>query len=181
MKMLSKKILIRALCVGFLASFALFFSACDKSSGESKPKKASYSLVSLDGNKITFNQKEDILSNNYNKPYLLVFLSSWCDYCLGQAQHIANINAEFGDKLNVYGIFVDKDESEATLKKFASDSATKFEWFYKGDIAKLVENYDISTFPFMLLYDKNGALKQSYDGLTPEEMIAFDIKRILGE
>ena len=118
MKILSKKWLIQTLCVGFLAGFALFFSACDESSGESKPKKASYSLVSLDGNKITFNQKEDILSNNYNKPYLLVFLISWCDYCLGQSQHIANINAEFGDKLNVYGIFVDKDEIEATRKRF---------------------------------------------------------------
>ena len=173
--------LIQALCAGFLASFALIFSACDESSGESKPKKASYSLVSLEGKKTTFNQKEDILSTNGNRPYLLVFLSSWCDYCLGQAQHIANINAEFGDKLNIYGIFVDKDESDEVLKKFVSDSGTKFEWFYKGDISKLVENYHISTFPFMLLYDKDGTLKMSYDGLTPEEMIAFNVKRILGE
>lgn len=161
--------------------FGVFFVACDKNSDDLKPKKATYSLVSLKSNKITFSQKEDILSTNYNKPYLLVFLSSWCDYCLGQAQHIANINAEFGDKLNIYGIFVDKDEEVERLKKFVEDSATKFEWFYKGDIAKLVGNYKIQTFPFMLLYDKNGNLKMSYDGLTPEEMIAFDIKRVLGE
>ncbi|MGX3010598.1 TlpA family protein disulfide reductase [Helicobacter sp. 23-1044] len=160
-----------------LAIFALFFSACNIA--ESTPKN--YSLISLGGKKVTFSQKENLLSANGNRPYLLLFLSSWCDYCLGQAQHIANINAEFGEAINVYGIFVDKDESEETLKKFASDSGAKFEWFYNGDIAKLVENYHISTFPFMLLYDKNGNLKQSYDGLTPEEMIAFDIKRILGE
>lgn len=169
----------------FLVIFAImlgaFFVACDENSDDSKPKKATYSLVSLKSNKITFSQKEDILSTNYNKPYLLVFLSSWCDYCLGQAQHIANINAEFGDKLNIYGVFVDKDEEVDKLKKFVEDSSTKFEWFYKGDIAKLVGNYEIQTFPFMLLYDKNGNLKMSYDGLTPEEMIAFDIKRVLGE
>lgn len=161
--------------------FGVFFVACESEGDSPKPKKASYSLVSLESHKVTFNQKEDALSTNYNKPYLLVFLSTWCDYCLGQAQHIANINAEFGDKLNIYGVFVDKDEEVEKLKKFVEDSATKFEWFYKGDIAKLVENYEIQTFPFMLLYDKNGNLKMSYDGLTPEEMIAFDIKRVLGE
>ena len=179
MKIILKRFMIKAICAVFVAGFAFLFTACDE--GESNSKKESYALVGLNGNKITFTQKEDILSTNYNKPYLLVFLSSWCDYCLGQAQHIANINAEFGGNLNVYGIFVDKDESEERLKKFVEDSATKFEWFYRGDIAKLVENYHISTFPFMLLYDKNGNLKQSYDGLTPEEMIAFDIKRILGK
>lgn len=161
----------------FLAILTIMFNACT----ESPPKKAHYSLVSLKSNKISFIKKEDILSTNYNKPYLLVFLSSWCDYCLGQAQHIANINEEFGDKINIFGIFVDKDEDIKTLEKFVEDSNTKFEWFYKGDIAKLVESYQITTFPFMLLYDKFGNLKMSYDGLTPEEMIAFNIKQILEE
>lgn len=159
--------------------FATFFTACDDD--KSPPKKAHYSLSSLKGSKISFTKKEDALSTNGNKPYLLVFLSSWCDYCLGQAQHIANLHAEFEGKINVYGVFVDKDEEKATLEKFVAESATKFEWFYKGDIAKLVGNYKIQTFPFMLLYDKNGALIASYDGLTPEEMIAFNIKQILGE
>ena len=163
----------------FLAIFAIFFIACDDANVP--PKKAHYSLVSLNGKKVSFTKKEDALSTNYNKPYLLIFLSSWCDYCLGQAQHIANINAEFGDKLNIYGVFVDKDEEVEKLKKFVEDSSTQFEWFYKGDIANLVEHYSIKAFPFMLLYDKNGNLKMSYDGLTPEEMIAFDIKRVLGE
>lgn len=173
--------MIQTLYVIFITtSMVFFFSACDNGDVPIS-KKASYTLVSLESHKVTFSQKEDALSTNYNKPYLLVFLSTWCDYCLGQAQHIANINAEFGDKLNIYGIFVDKDENLEKLKKFVEDSATKFEWFYKGDIANLVENYDIQTFPFMLLYDKNGSLKMSYDGLTPEEMIAFDIKRILGD
>ena len=161
--------------------FSVFFVACEDNSEDSKPQKATYSLISLKSHKITFNRKEDALSTNYNKPYLLIFLSSWCAYCLGQAQHIANINAEFGDKLNIYGVFVDKDEEVEKLKKFVEDSSTQFEWFYKGDIANLVEHYNIKAFPFMLLYDKNGNLKMSYDGLTPEEMIAFDIKRVLGE
>lgn len=161
-----------------LVIFAIMISSC----GESQTTKQShYSLTSLKSNKISFTKKEDILSTNYNKPYLLVFLSSWCDYCLGQAQHIANINEEFGDKINIFGIFVDRDEDIKTLEKFVEDSSTKFEWFYKGDIAKLVESYKITTFPFMLLYDKKGNLKMSYDGLTPEEMIAFNIKQILEE
>lgn len=163
----------------FAMLFATIFIACDDV--KSPPKKAHYSLTSLKGSKISFTKKEDALSTNGNKPYLLVFLSSWCDYCLGQAQHIANLNAEFEGKINIYGVFVDKDEEKATLEKFIAESATKFEWFYKGDIAKLVGNYQIQTFPFMLLYDKNGTLAASYDGLTPEEMIAFNIKQILGE
>lgn len=164
-----------------LLLITLLFVACNDTTSTSKasPKNTSYSLISLDSKKIEFKKKEDLLSNNYNKPYLLVFLSTWCDYCLGQAQHIANIDDEFKDSLSIYGIFVDKDEGIEKLKDFVKKSNTKFEWYYKGDIAKLVDTYQISTFPFMLLYDKNGNLVMSYDGLTPEEMISFDIKKIL--
>ncbi|WP_181646811.1 TlpA disulfide reductase family protein [Helicobacter sp. 16-1353] len=163
----------------FLTLIVFLFVSC--SDDKSAKKKESYSLISLDSKKIIFDRREDILSTNYNKPYLLVFLSTWCDYCLGQAQHLANLNEEFSDNINIYGIFVDKDENIDELKKFVADSNTKFTWFYKGDIAHLVDFYHIKTFPFLLLYDKNGNLIMSYDGITPEEMIAFDIKKILQE
>lgn len=166
----------------FFALFALFLG-CDNSvqSSDSKPQKATYDLISMESKKLTFMRDGDNLRTQSANPYLLVFLTSWCDYCLGQAQHIANINADFSGRLDIYGIFVDKDEDIEKLKKFIEDSGTKFEWFYKGDIAKLARNYSFENLPFMMLYDKNGALKSSYDGLTPEEMIAFDIKRVLGE
>ncbi|RDU65077.1 thioredoxin-like domain-containing protein [Helicobacter sp. MIT 14-3879] len=160
-----------------LLIFILLFIACNDN--QTQIKKDTYSLISIESKKITFNKREEVLSTNYNKPYLLVFLSTWCDYCLGQAQHIANINEEFGDKVNIYGIFIDKDEELTKLKDFIEKSNTKFEWYYKGDIAKLVDSYKITTFPFMLLYDKFGNLVMSYDGLTPEEMISFDIKKVI--
>lgn len=138
-----------------------------------------YSLISLDSDQVVFSKKESLLSNNHNKPYLLLFLSTWCDYCLGQAQHIANIHEEFGDKINIYGVFIDKDEKEEDLKKFVKNSNTKFTWFYKGDIVKLIDTYKIKTFPFILLSDKNGSLVMNYDGVTPEEMIIFNIKNII--
>ena len=161
--------------------FVLFFiSACDKSNEEQiiiKEKK--YSLMSLDSDEITFNKKTNLLSQNNNKPYLLIFLSTWCEYCLGQAQHLANIQEEFGDKVNIYGVFLDKDEKEEELKKFVKQSNTRFKWFYKGDIAKLIDTYKIKTLPFILFFDKNGNLVMSYNGITPEEMIAFDIKKLI--
>ena len=161
--------------------FVLFFiSACDKSNEEQiiiKEKK--YSLMSLDSDEITFNKKTNLLSQNHNKPYLLIFLSTWCEYCLGQAQHLANIQEEFGDKVNIYGVFLDKDEKEEELKKFVKQSNTRFKWFYKGDIANLIDTYKIKTLPFILFFDKNGNLVMSYNGVTPEEMIAFDIKKLI--
>lgn len=165
-----------------LLIIALLFVACNDSSSSAKDathKNDEYSLISLDSKKIEFTKKENMLSDNFSKPYLLVFLTTWCDYCLGQAQHIADINNEFKDSLNIYGIFVDKNENIDKLKDFVKKSNTHFEWYYKGDISNLVDSYHISTFPFMLLYDKNGNLVMSYDGLTPEEMISFDIKKIL--
>lgn len=153
------------------------FISCSNDS-EAKNRE-SYSLVSLDSKKIVFDRREDVLSTNYNKPYLMVFLSTWCDYCLGQAQHLGNLESEFGDKINIYGVFVDKDEDLEKLKEFRVESNTDFTWFYKGDIAHLVDFYHIKTFPFILLYDKSGHLVMSYDGITPEEMIAFDINKIL--
>lgn len=164
-------LLVQLICV-------ILFVACQNNEAEVKIRE-SYSLMSLDSKKITFDKKDDILTQNYNKPYLMIFLTTWCKYCLGQAQHLGNLHKDFGDKINIYGIFVDKDENLDTLKKFVEQSSTAFTWFYKGDISKLVETYHIQTFPFILLYDKNGNLVMSYDGLTPEEMVAFDIKKIL--
>lgn len=168
-----KKIFIAILCI-------FLFVACKKvdSDGEMR-KQETYSLISLDSKKTIFNGTHDLLSINSNKPYLLIFLSTWCDYCLGQAEHLENINKEFGDKVNIYGIFVDKDEDLETLKKFVDNSNTTFTWFYKGDILKLVDTYSIKTFPFILLYNKNGKLIMSYDGITPEEMISFNIQKNL--
>lgn len=138
-----------------------------------------YTLIDLDSNKIDFIKKEDLLSTNKNKPYLLIFLTTWCDNCLGQAAHLSNIETGFKDKINVYGIFADKNESLDVLKEFAKKSNTNFKWFYKGDISKLVDFYKINTFPSIFLYDKNGVLIMNYNGITPEEMISFDINKIL--
>ncbi len=156
------------------------FNGCrDKQDSNKANVKESYYLLSLDSTKVTFDKKGYLLSTNTKKPYLLVFLSTWCDYCLGQAQHMANLDDEFGDKIDIYGIFIDKNENIDVLKKFVQQSNTKFAWFYKGDIARLVDSYHIKSFPFMLLYDKDGNLVMSYDNITPEEMIAFDIKKII--
>lgn len=165
-----------------LLIIALLFVACNDNSSSTKeaaPKNDKYSLISLNSKAVEFTKKENILSNNDNKPYLLVFLTTQCDYCLGQAQHIADINNEFKDKLNIYGVFADKNADINKLKDFVKKSNTNFEWYYKGDTSKLADSYHIKTFPYMLLYDKNGNLVMSYDGLTPEEMISFDIKKIL--
>ena len=89
------------------------------------------------------------------------------------------MHEEFGDKINIYGVFLDRDEKEDELKKFVRQSNTKFKWFYKGDIAMLIDTYQIKTLPFILLFDKNGNLVMSYNGITPEEMIAFNIKKLL--
>ena len=162
-----------------LTFISLFIVGC-KNNNEQQIviQEEKYSLISLDSDKVVFNKQESLLSNNHNKPYLLVFLSTWCDYCLGQAQHIANIQEEFGDKINIYGVFIDKDEKEEDLKKFVKNANTKFTWFYKGDILKLIDTYQIKTFPFILLSDKNGNLVMNYDGITPQEMIIFDIKQL---
>lgn len=159
----------------FLCVFA--FVACEKNSA---PKaKENYSLISLDSKNKVFKKNNERLILGDNAPFLLVFLSTWCDYCLGQAQHIENLNKEFNGKIKIYGIFVDKDEEMESLQKFVRDSMTQFSWFYKGDIDKLLQNYKVQTLPFMLLYNKSGDLVMSYNGLTPEEMMAFDIKKTL--
>lgn len=163
-----------------LIFISLFIAGCDRNSQkEITIQKEKYSLISLDSDEIIFDKTTNLLSQNHNKPYLLVFLSTWCDYCLGQAQHIANMHEEFGDKINIYGVFLDRDEKEDELKKFVRQSNTKFKWFYKGDIAMLIDTYQIKTLPFILLFDKNGNLVMSYNGITPEEMIAFNIKKLL--
>ena len=163
-----------------LIFISLFIAGCDRNSQkEITIQKEKYSLISLDSDEIIFDKTTNLLSQNNNKPYLLVFLSTWCDYCLGQAQHIANMHEEFGDKINIYGVFLDRDEKEDELKKFVRQSNTKFKWFYKGDIAMLIDTYQIKTLPFILLFDKNGNLVMSYNGITPEEMITFNIKKLL--
>lgn len=163
----------------FCAIVAIVCGLVACKSADSAPKSEKFALTSLDNQKLEFTKSENLLSANHNKPYLLLFLSTWCDFCLGQAQHFENLHKDFGDKINIYGVFVDKDESVESLRDFANDAHTSFMWFYRGDIAALIDTYHIKTFPFILLYDKDGNLIMSYDGLTPEEMLAFDINKLL--
>lgn len=198
LKRFTKRFARAANLAAFFAVFALFlapfFAACDseksaqnpaqnpaQNSKIAPPKKETYKLESLDGKSLTFKRRGDVLENvkDPQKPYFLVFLSTWCVDCLGYAQHLENLHRDLGDGVNLYGIFVDRFEERATLERFVADSKATFAWFYKGDIAQLLGYKNVQNFPYALLYDKNGQLFMSYEGITPEEMIAFDMKKLL--
>lgn len=177
---MKKKLLIAfVVTIILIAIFVLIQISRDSANGGILPLKKGYSLYGVNGGVVEFASKDNTLLSPNSKPFVMLFLSTWCENCLGEAQHFANLESDFEDKVDFYGIFVDKDENIETINTFIKDSNTNFDWYNSGDIAKLIGDDKLDKLPLILLYDANGMLVMKYKGITPEEMIAFDINRLL--
>lgn len=114
-------------------------------------------------------------STDYNgKPVLLMVMGSWCPYCKMTMPALKVIAEEYGDKVEVVGIFVDTDAE--MVKATAIDHGM-------GDVKALYNGMEVAQilgaegFPHAVLFDKKHRLVQTWSGFSPER--ADDFRKAL--
>lgn len=144
-------------------SVSLLFLALNAPSGpriERGAKAPTFALSDTAGNFVSL---KDAVARN---PLLLIFWSGTCPACKGEMtvwkSWAKSLKAQ---KLQVYGVLVDRSESEA--KKFQAESGFPFPSLLDTS-QKMAKSFAVASTPTMFLVDQKGIIQARYDGGGPQ-------------
>ena len=97
------------------------------------------------------------------KPVFVIFMASFCQYCQMTMPAVSAVAAEFGDKVEIVGVFMDNDAEN--VKIVAKEHGLTVKALYDGmDVA---ESFGINGFPHAILFDKKHRMVRRWDGFKP--------------
>ncbi len=70
-----------------------------------------FTVPTLDGNTFT-------LSEQHGKPVIVYFMAYWCGSCIPEAQALAQLQQEYGDKVSIVALDVDPSSTPEALNQF---------------------------------------------------------------
>lgn len=136
------------------------------------------------------NQKVDmkITDTGFNfeqfkgKAVLLDFFGPYCPPCLAEMPHLVQMQKEMKDELVILGIQVQTQMAPEALKAFMAEKKLNYPVVNLDYAMELVQFIQTNTnwggqIPFMLLFNKEGKLVQTYLGMTDVKQIEKDIKK----
>lgn len=131
-----------------------------------------FSLRDLEGN--TFR-----LSDFRGKVVLLDFMATWCGPCKQQILNFKVVWEEYKDEIILIPIDVDPRESEDTLRNFIQQYPYAT-WIWARDTANLVEDYDVTDIPKIVIVDQKGYIRYTHTGATTVSTLIEEIEHLLG-
>ncbi|TKX28725.1 thioredoxin [Campylobacter sp. MIT 12-5580] len=154
----------------FILALVLFFSACFENN-----------FKALNSNKIyefSFDGFEKKLDFKQEKPFALVFFTKDCGVCKEQIAILKELRKlhEF-DFLTILGDA--KDEKDALV--WADEKELDFTLFYERKASEFFSKAvgGIYGVPVIVLYDKEGFKTKEFIGLTPQNLLAKELIKLL--
>ena len=143
------------------ALFLTFFAACLLSGCLQLPDVPKLNNLSLPVASV----EEDVTwvsSEKQGKPVLIAVMASYCGWCKKSLAALETANKEFGDKVEVVGVFVDSDK--ATVQKIIKDYDLKSQILYQG--ANAAHTLGVQGFPHIMLFNKKHNLVKVWNGYS---------------
>lgn len=137
-----------------------------------------FALRSADGRHVK-------LSECYAKGYVLLdFWASWCIPCINEIPKVQKLHEEYGDKLQILSISVDKDATDwcnaieklhlTDWPQLIIDNPDNAENYYFAEQADMSLAYGIEQIPCFVLIDKNGIILGRWSHITPTTLEAVE-------
>jgi len=116
------------------------------------------------------------------KAVLLDFFGPYCPPCLAEMPHLVEMQKEMKDKLVILGIQVQTQMAPSALKAFIAEKKLNYPVVNLDYAMELVQFIQTNTnwggqIPFMLLFNKEGKLVQTYLGMTDIKKIEKDLEK----
>jgi thiol-disulfide isomerase/thioredoxin len=159
-----------------LFSLALFFGCGDNID---KPLVSNQNIVlkTTNNKTIILKKTEDGFSYD-NKSLLLAFFTTSCIPCDAQIPNLNNLQSRYQNDLNIISAVLDNSSLE-DAQDFISKNGVDFSVSTDKNNLRLSATLgNITSVPYIVIYDKDGAYVTDYTGAIPEEMIEADLKRI---
>ncbi|MDR0407508.1 MAG: TlpA family protein disulfide reductase [Campylobacteraceae bacterium] len=158
--------------------FAGIFFGCGDKKDRPIERNQKISLKTVNSEIITLTKTDEGFKDASNKVLFLNFFTTSCTPCNAQFPHLNNLQDKYEDKLKIISVLMEEKSAEE-VQSFIDDKKINFDVTLDENNFRLsVALGNITNFPYMLIYDKEGAYVTDYTGAVPEEMIEADLKRI---
>jgi cytochrome c biogenesis protein CcmG/thiol:disulfide interchange protein DsbE len=129
-----------------------------------------FTLTDLDGNAIS-------LGNLTGKVVVLDFFATWCQPCLQEIPHLAQINENY-DSSNVVVLSIGSSgDSESDLRQFRDEH--KMNWAVARDTDGALDKYNVMYIPTLVIVDQEGYIYYRNKGVTEYLILASNIDILL--
>ncbi|WP_425153414.1 TlpA family protein disulfide reductase [Candidatus Palauibacter sp.] len=127
-------------------------------------------LQDLDGNDV------QLLDYADGKPTLIEFWASWCEQCEALQPEIDQVQADFGEQVNVVAVVVAVAQSLRRVRRYAETHGAEYPylWDASGDA---VRAYSATTTSIVVILDAEG--KVAYTGVGPDQDLVGAVRGLL--
>lgn len=172
----------------FLFFIFIAFQACSENSAESdvqnepqsEPAKPRFVMALTDGSEIAIVQDDDGLwgfDGLSGRLKLLFFFDIACEPCRAMLPHLVDTQTQYSNHLEVFGILTQSTKPDALNALLQSYNINFKIAHFSEEIADIFPNN--ADIPYTILYDLSGRKVFEYNGVLPQEMLEFDIRKTL--
>jgi len=169
--------------LGFiLLAFALIFTSVMDAKDNKKPSNEMI-LKTYDGKTVDINiTTEGFKFSQYKgKTVLMTFFGPMCPPCIIEMPHLIELQKEHGDKLQIVAIQVQMPMENKELASFVKKNHINYPVVNLNDAWDIVSFVKANTnwggqIPFMMVFDKEGRLKNSYMGVVSNEKLLSNVE-----
>lgn len=110
-----------------------------------------FSVPTLDGETFTLN-------DGRGKPAIVFFMAYWCGTCIPEAQALAQLKGEYGDKLNIVAIDLDPSSTPQALEQFKQAAGGEtLTWAFDTD-QQVASSYQVRSLDTTLVLNAEGVI-----------------------
>lgn len=97
------------------------------------------------------------------KPVFVVFMGSWCPYCKMTMPAVTAMAQEFGDQVEIIGVFMDNDAED--VKAVAKEHGLSVKALYDG--SDVAQGLGVNGLPHAIVFDKKHRAIKEWEGFKP--------------
>lgn len=110
---------------------------------------------------------EKLVRSNKGKPVMVNFFATWCPPCRAEIPYIVKMQKKYGQKMAFIGLSVDQNDTVGRVKPFLQKLGASYP-VYRAS-SDLIQNFNVTSIPFNVFYDKNGKVGLAGSGVLDEE------------
>ncbi len=111
------------------------------------------------------------------KPALIEFWATWCEQCEALQPQLDQIQADYGDQLNVIAVAVGVAQSVRRIKRHLEDHDPGYPYLWDARGAA-VRAYNATTTSIVVMLDRDGNV--AYTGVGPQQDLKGALEELLG-
>jgi thiol-disulfide isomerase/thioredoxin len=112
------------------------------------------------------------------KPVLLEFWATWCEVCKALLPRVRAAHAEFGDRVEFFGVNVTVNQTTERVRKYLDSEHPPYRTLY-DDQGAATRAYEAPTTSFIVIIDRAG--KVAYTGTGATQDLAAPLRTVTAQ